>query len=123
MQNTFMMYKIGCHFVNKMTGFRSFLELRRVCNTTYANLIDKCMCLSTILKNYTQYARSLKDTATCLRGICKSVAAHLLVLLLRILLDYLIRFSCISKHCISIDKRRKLPHSRDRCVKDKNRKK
>ena len=23
MQDTFMMYEIGCHFVNKMTGFRT----------------------------------------------------------------------------------------------------
>ena len=75
--------------------------------------IEKLYSIRTLSKGY-RYLSS---------GNLQTVAAHSLVLLLRILLDYLIRFSCISKHCISIDKKRKLPHSRDRCVKDKNRKK
>ena len=54
---------------------------------------------------------------TYLREICKSVATHLLVLL-RILLEHLIHFSCAAKHRISIVKKSKFRHYRDRWLKD-----
>ena len=60
---------------------------------------------------------------TCLWVICKSVTTHSLVLPLRILLEHLIRFSCVVKQRISIGKKYKLRHSRDRCQKDIKRKK
>ena len=59
-----------------------------------------------------------KPIDTCLRGICKSTAAHSLVLF-----EHLIRFSCVAKHRISIGKKSNLLHSNDRWLKDINRKK
>ena len=49
--------------------------------------------------------------------------AHSLILLLRIILEHLIRLSCVDKHRISIGKKSNLRHSRDRWLKDMNRKK
>ena len=49
--------------------------------------------------------------------------AHSLILLLRIILEHLICLSCVAKHRISIGKKSNLRHSRDRWLKDMNRKK
>ena len=57
-----------------------------------------------------------KPIDTCL--LCKSTAAHSLVLF-----KHLIRFSCVAKHRISIGKKSNLLHSNDRWLKDINRKK
>ena len=62
----------------------------------------------------------LKLIGTCLRGSCKAIAAHSLVLLLRIVLEHLIRLSYVAKHEF---KKSNLRHSRNRWLKDVNRKK
>ena len=49
--------------------------------------------------------------------------AHSLILLLRIILEHLIRLSCVAKHRISVGKKSNLRHSRDRWLNDINRKK
>ena len=55
---------------------------------------------------------------------CLSLSvAHSLILLLRIILEHLICLSCVAKHRISIGKKSNLRHSRDRWLKDMNRKK
>ena len=61
-----------------------------------------------------------KLIGTCLRGSCKAIAAHSLVLLLRIVLEHLIRLSYVAKHEF---KKSNLRHSRNRWLKDVNRKK
>ena len=51
------------------------------------------------------------------------VAEHSLFLLLRILLEHLIHFSCVAKRRIPLGKKSKLRHSRDQWRKDINKKK